>query len=279
MRRVIGIVASIALVGVGTLLLVGYVSGAEERALAGEELVGVLVVDQAIEVGAAVEDIADAVRFEQVPVKVRVEGAVDGLEDLAGLVTTSGLLPGEQITTSRFADPASLLVHQSVERPPGTVQVTVSLSPERAVGGRLVPGDTVAVIASFDPFDVTFIEPGEVIDGGGAGSEGSPIYVGSTGDDESAGLQTPNSTHLILHGILVTNVQVEQLPPAPAEGRDADAPDLAPTGNLLITMAVTPADAEKIVFTAEHGFLWLAADDEDIDVDDSSIQTRGSIYR
>ena len=115
MRRVIGVVVSIALVGVGTLLLVGYVSGAEERALAGEELVGVLVVDQEIEVGAAVEDIADAVRFELVPVKVRVEGAVDGLEDLAGLVTSSGLLPGEQITTSRFADPASLLVHQPVE--------------------------------------------------------------------------------------------------------------------------------------------------------------------
>jgi len=272
-------VASIALVGVGILLLVGYVSGAEERALAGEELVGVLVVDQEIEEGASVEDITDAVRFEQVPAKVRVEGAVDGLEDLTGLVAGSSLLPGEQITAARFTDPVSLLVHQPVERPPGTVQVTVSLSPERAVGGQLVPGDTVAVIASFDPFDVTFVEPGEVIDGGDGQGEGPPIYLGSTGEEESNGLRTPNSTHLILHGIVVTNLQVEQLPTAPVEGSTDDVPDLAPTGNLLVTMAVTPADAEKIVFTAEHGFLWLAADDEDISVDDASIQTRGSVYR
>jgi len=279
MRRILGIVASIALVGLGILLLVGYVNGAEERALAGEELVGVLVVDQAIEAGATVEDIRADVRFEQVPAKVRVEGAVDGLDDLSGLVTASNLLPGEQITVGRFTDPVSLLVHQPVERPPGTVQVTVSLSPERAVGGQLVPGDTVAVIASFDPFDVTYVEPGEVIDGGEGEGDGSPIYVGSTGDGDSSGMRTPNSTHLILHGIVVTNIQVEQLPVAPVEGSNADVPDLAPTGNLLVTLAVTPVDAEKIVFTAEHGFLWLAADDEDIDVDDTSIQTRGSVYR
>jgi len=279
MRRIIGIAASIALVGVGTLLLVGYVSGAEERALAGEELVGVLVVDEAIEEGASIEEITSAVRFEQVPAKVRVEGAVDGLEDLTGMVAASGLLPGEQITVARFTDPVSLLIHQPVERPPGTVQVTVSLSPERAVGGQLVPGDTVAVIASFDPFDVTFVEPGEVIDGGESGGEGSPIYVGSTGEGDSSGMRTPNSTHLILHGIVVTNIQVEQLPVATVDGSDVDLPDLAPTGNLLVTLAVTPVDAEKVVFTAEHGFLWLAADDEDISVEDSSIQTRGSVYR
>jgi len=275
-RRIIGIVASVALLGAGTLLLVGYVRGAEDRALAGEELVSVMVVDEAIEAGISVEEIAESLRVEQVPVKVLVEGAISDIAGLSGMVTAADLLPGEQLTAARFADPVSLLVHEPVEQPPGTVRVTVSLSPERAVGGQLIPGDTVGVIASFDPFDVTSAEPGEVIDG--EGGEGVPIYVGSTAEGEPAGLKTPNSTHLILMGVVVTNVQVEQLPVSP-EDATADVPDLAPTGNLLVTLAVAPADAEKVVFTAEHGFLWLVSDDETTVDDDTAIQTRETVYR
>jgi len=275
-RRIIGIVASVALLGAGTLLLVGYVRGAEDRALAGEELVSVMVVDEAIEAGISVEEIAESLRVEQVPVKVLVEGAISDIAGLSGMVTAADLLPGEQLTAARFADPVSLLVHEPVEQPPGTVRVTVSLSPERAVGGQLIPGDTVGVIASFDPFDVTSAEPGEVIDG--EGGVGVPIYVGSTAEGEPAGLKTPNSTHLILMGVVVTNVQVEQLPVSP-EDATADVPDLAPTGNLLVTLAVAPADAEKVVFTAEHGFLWLVSDDETTVDDDTAIQTRETVYR
>ena len=276
MRRIIGIVASVALLGAGTLLLVGYVRGAEDRALAGEELVSVMVVDEAIEAGVSVGEIAESLRVEQVPVKVLVEGAISDIAGLSGMVTAVDLLPGEQLTTARFADPVSLLVHEAVEQPPGTVRVTVSLSPERAVGGQLIPGDTVGVIASFDPFNVTSAEPGEVIDG--EGGEGVPIYVGSTAEGEPAGLKTPNSSHLILMGVVVTNVQVEQLPVSP-EDATADVPDLAPTGNLLVTLAVAPADAEKLVFTAEHGFLWLVSDDETTGDDDTAIQTRETVYR
>jgi pilus assembly protein CpaB len=158
--------------------------------------------------------------------------------------------------------------------------VTLSLSPERAVGGQLVPGDTVSVLASFDPFNVDYVEPGEAVDAGGIDGNGDPIFIGSTGDEDGPGLRTPNSTHLILHGVVVTNLQVERRPTAAENDADnADVPDLAPTGNLLVTLAVQPADAERIVFTAEHGFVWLAADDEDISVIDTSIQTRESIYR
>ncbi len=276
MRRILGIVLSVALLGAGTVLLVGYVRGAESRALAGEELVGVLVVDRALPAGATVEEIAEAVRLEQVPAKVAVAGAVADLAPINGMVATTDLLPGEQLAVGRFTDPVDLLVHEAIEQPTGTVLVTVSLSPERAVGGQLVPGDLVGVIASFDPFDVTFAEPGEVIDG--EGGEGIPIYVGSTAEGEPSGLKTPNATHVILLGVIVTNVQVEQLPVAP-EDASADLPDLAPTGNLLVTLAVAPADAEKVIFTAEHGFLWLVGDDGTADADGTTIQTRETVYR
>lgn len=275
MRRTIGIIVSVALVGIGALLLVAYVRGAEERALAGEELVGVYVVDRPIPQGASLEEVVESLRIEEVPVKVAADGGVADLEELDGLVAGVELVPGEQVLASRFVDPAEMSPYTPVEVPAGLLEVTISLSPERALGGRLVPGDTVAVVASFDPFAVTAVEPGveEPIDLG----DGTDVYIGSSGEDDDTGLRTPNSTHLILGGILVTNVQVERLPAEPAE--EGAAPALAPTGNLLVTLAASAPDVEKIVFTMEHGFLWLAGEGDEARITGTGIQTRGTIYR
>jgi pilus assembly protein CpaB len=275
MRRTIGIIVSVALVGIGALLLVAYVRGAEERALAGEELVGVYVVDHPVAQGAAADEVIDALRVEQVPVKVAADGGVESLDEIEGLVTNVDLVPGEQVLTSRFVDPAEMSPYSPIDLPDDLLQVTVSLSPDRALGGALVPGDTVAVIASFDPFEVRAVEPGteEPIDLG----DGTDIYIGSTEDGDESGLRTPNSTHLIMGGVLVTNVQVERLP---TEGdTEGAAPALAPTGNLLVTLAASPAGIEKIIFTMEHGFLWLAGEGSEARILGTEIQTRGTIYR
>ncbi len=89
-------------------------------------------------------------------------------------------------------------------------------------------------------------------------------------------LQTPNTTHIIIHKILVTGIQVEELP---ADEPDAiGAVELSPTGNLLITIAASAEDIEKIVFTAEHGTLWLALEDADAPVVATDIRRRANIY-
>ena len=281
MRRILGTVLAVVLAVGGTLLLVGYVRNAEDRALAGEELVPVLVVEQPIERGAGSDGLTAAVRLEKVPAKVRAADAVADLADLEGLAAAVDLMPGEQLLLSRFAAPETLIVHRRVEAPPDLLEVTVALTPERAVGGQLQPGDLVAVIASFDPFDSTAEEPGETVGSGVAldpGTESDAPFVGTT-DGEEDPARTPNSTHLILHKVLVTNVQVEQLPRQPEEGSEGDVPELAPTGNLLVTLAVAPADAQRIVFTAEHGFLWLAAENADAEEPETIVEQRGTVYR
>ena len=115
---------------------------------------------------------------------------------------------------------------------------------------KLIPGDVVAVIASFQPFELNTFEPsdlapGEVIDP-------SEIFLGTSGegDGEGSGVRSPNSTGLILHNVLVTAVQVEQLPRTATEDLPDDAPALAPTGNLLITLAAPAEAVERIVFTS-----------------------------
>jgi len=62
------------------------------------------------------------------------------------------------------------------------------------------------------------------------------------------------------------------------EEATAGAPDLAPTGNLLVTLALRPADAERLVFTAEHGSIWLAVEGSEVSDSPTPGQTRVSIY-
>ena len=276
MRRAIGIVGAIAVAALGTLLLVGYVRGAEDRALAGEELVEVLVVDQPISQGMPASLLSSSVRLERVPLKVRAEGGVSDLATLTDLVAGTDLFPGEQIVASRFVVAASLSEQDRIEAPPDTLEVTITLSPERALGGQLVPGDIVAVIASFDPFDLNTFEPSDL--GPGEVIDPSEIFLGTSEGGGGSSVRSPAATGLILHKVLITSVQVEQVPRAAAEDLPDDTPALAPTGNLLITLAA-PADAvARIVFTAEHGFVWLAAEGPDVPDTATSIQTRSTVY-
>jgi pilus assembly protein CpaB len=244
-------------------------------------LVGVLVVDREIAAGTPAEDLEGQVRLEHVPAKVAATGAVDDLASLAGKVAAVDLIPGEQLIADRFVTPeeyrGSLGGGGRVEVPDNLLQVTLSLTPERVVGGQLRPGDVVAVFASFDPFPLNTVEPT------GLGPDEIPVITTTTTlpgqEPQTQGGQTPNSTKIILHAVLVTNLQAEELPQTATEEQTAaGAPDLAPTGNLLVTLALEPEDAERLVFSAEHGFVWLALEGPAVDDSDTRVQTRISIF-
>lgn len=147
-RKISGLAGAVGLAAVGTLVLVGYVNAAEDRALAGERLVPVLVVDEPAEKGTLAD--AVVVRTEQVPVKVKASGAVTAMDDLEGMAAAVDLLPGEQVLASRFA-PVEEVGGAGIAD--GLEQVTISLDAQRAVGGRLAPGSTVGVFASFGADD------------------------------------------------------------------------------------------------------------------------------
>ena len=272
-KRVIGFIAALVLALVGTTLLVAYVKGAEDRALAGETIVEVYVAQSRIDQGTPGEDIEDMVLLERIPTKVQVEGAVAALEDIVGLVAAVDLLPGEQITLDRFVARTSLSRYaRAQDAPPGYLEMTMSLSPERFVGGSVNPGDTVAIVASFDPFELGGAPVGET-------PEGDPL-VEIDGILVPADTKTPNSTHIVLEGVLVTNVQVEELPVVEesVDGAPVSRRALAPSGNLLISVALSAEDAERVIFGAEHGQLWFARQTSDIDIRDTQVLTRGRIY-
>ncbi len=275
MKRWMAIAGAIVLAVVGTVLLISYVQSAEQRAREGQELATVLVVDEPIEKGTLAELIGDSVRETDIPLDVLAEDAVAELTELEGLVATTDLVPGEQVIASRFQTPAVVAAESRVEVPPEFLQVTISLQPPRAVGGRLVPGDYVGLIASFAPFDFSAVEPGdeEALEE----AKDSITIIGAGTEEGTPDFKTPNSTLLIIHKVLITGIQVEQAPRELEDGA-ATTVEFAPTGNLLITMAAGAEDIEKIVFVAEHGSIWLALEDVDAPEPITEIRTRGNIY-
>lgn len=227
-QKLIGIIASVVLAGIGTALLVAFVRGAEDRALKGEKPVDVLVVSDTIPKGTKAEEISGMVRMEQVPAKVAARNALADIGSLAGKVAVVDLLPGEQVVPTRFAPPA-----EAAGIPVGMLQVTVALDPVRALGGQIREGDSVGVTASFDD---------------------------------------PESTHLILHKVHVTDVRTNQGDPVTSK---ADGP--SPASPVMVTLALDAPSVEKVVFAAEHGRLWLSWEPKEANEAGTKVQTRAGV--
>lgn len=274
-RRVVGFVAALVLAVVGTIMLVAYVGGAEDRALEGEEVVEVLVVDERIREGTRAEDVEGSVRTERVQTKVVIDDPITELEDLEGLVAAVDLLPGEQLSRRRFVSPEALSLFQesSVEVPEGLLEVTIGIDPERALGGLTdLEGKTVAVVASFEPFEFTVPET----------PEGPPVLVEIDGRLIPNTGKTPSVTQTILHDVLVTNVDFDDAPEAPDVDEDEEGIPLlidAPNGSVLVTLALDIEGVERLVFTQEFGNIWLALETEDDADEPSELVDRGNIFQ
>ncbi len=247
-RRIVGVTAAIALAGIGTLVLVAYVGAAEDRALAGERTVDVFVAAKSIERGTPADDITGSVEKERIPAKVSAEDVVTDLAALGDRVAGSTISPGEQITAARFVETSELNELGQVSVPDGMLQVTMSLSPERAVGGLIQPGSTVAVVASFN---------------GGAGG----------GEEGSEGAPDDSATTIIVHKALVTTVQN-----AGTTATDNSDENQAPDGSVFVTLALSGPEVEQVVHTAEFGSVWLAFQPADAP-EDAQIVTPANVLR
>jgi pilus assembly protein CpaB len=279
-KRLAGLLIAAVLALVGTVLLVAYVKKAEDRALEGETFVEVLVVTGGIPSGTPASELEALTALEEIPERLRPDDALTVLTDVEGLVTATVLFDGETLLLGRFVEPDAF-TSTAVEVPEGLLEVTIALSPERAVGGALVPGDTVAVIQSYEPFGYSpGTPPAELPEEERA--EIARLLVQETvlGSLYPGG-ETPSTTHLILSKVLVTNVQIDVNNSTSTP--DEDAPETgrseAPTSNLLVTLALEPNEVERVVFAAEFGNTWLARQDASAATGPTQIETYPEVLR
>src|SRR5918998_3869695 len=172
--------------------------------------------------------------------------AMAGMETVQVLVVEKPVpegTPGEQLLASRFIDPALLADPNAVKIPKGMQELSIALESQRVLGGELKPGATVGVFVSLAKED-----------------------------------ERPAQTHLVLHKVLVSKVQ-RGASAQQQEGAGGDNGTGLPEGGLMVTLAVTAPSAEKIVFGAEHGKIWLSLEPAGADVAGTRVVTESSVYR
>jgi pilus assembly protein CpaB len=232
--------AALLLAVVGAVLLFVYVQGASARAQAGLEPVNVLIVTERVQAGTPSSELAGKVRAEAVPKSAVPEGALASLDQQEGKVTAVGLEPGEQLLGARLVDPHDL-APGTVPVPDGMEEVTLLLSPERILGGRLEAGDKVTIYTSFEKED--------------------------------------QQTGLLFYDVLITAVQKAPSAAKNSSGTGSSEPAVEmPSGSAFITFARSDADASKLIYSAEFGKLWLAKQTDTTAKTEPPVTTFGGLY-
>ncbi len=250
--RLISGVAAVVLALVGAMMLYGYAQGAEARAVEGLDPVDVLVVATAVPAGTPSEELMPFLTMQSLPTTAVGTSALRDLESSTGKVTAVELMPGEQLLAERLVDPNDAAVTGSVEAPEGLQEVSFTIEPDRAVGGKIVPGDTIGIFISM----------------------------------ESGGLEADDvpTTKLALHKVLVTSVQraptaVAVDPAADPEAQARAEAEALPSGSLMLTVAVDTAQATKIVHANQNATLWLSKETAATVEGDSPIIQNKELYR
>ena len=254
--RLLGGIAALLVAIIGTVLLVSYVQNADKRALAGTETESIYVVQKAIPAGASAETIAGSVATKSVPKLAVAENSVTDLASLGSKVSAVALMPGEQLLSSRMVEQNAFLGPSRVQVPSGLQEITLKLPIERVAGGVLKAGDTVGVFLSLEQ-----------------------------ASDAQSGAKA-SKTQLSFHKVLVTAAQFSDGAATQTGTSDAasGASQVSSTsssnaqsdGNYLITLARNSADAERIVFAAEFGKIYLSKEPGDaVESNTGAVDTAG----
>jgi Flp pilus assembly protein CpaB len=223
-----GLVVFLALI-LATLATAGvfmYSRGVQEEANTGGTMAQVVVskvdLPARTDLDQMIKD--DQFRIIQVPEGVVVDGAITSLDQLAGKSNSVAILAGEQIPAARISGnvPGGALAI-----PEGMEAITVSLEASRGVAGSINSGDHVVIYGTYS--DVTDIVTGEklpttttvLVPTAELLAVFRPLASSTFGSDESA-------------------TSGEQLP-----------------GTLAVTLALTPEDSQRFVFTMETGRVWF----------------------
>ncbi len=222
--RIIAVAIAAVLAVVGVVVLVGAFRVASQSAAGGSDLVPVLVVTSEIPAGTAASAASDSITTEQVPSAYLVQGAVQKAGQLSGKVAAVTLEPGEQLIGSRWVTPSELAsAGGSAAVPAGLQQISIAVDAQRTAAGHIGVGSHVGVFVSLD-----------------AGTDGQAV------------------TELLLNDVLVTSVGAAS--GSSGDGTQAIGTSTASSvsGSTLVTFALSADDAQKLVYGAEFGRIWLS---------------------
>lgn len=246
-RKSTGIIASVALALLGSIVLFKVVSAKSEVAkpVAAEPMVQVWVATRDIPKGTPANQMqaAGMVAQKQIVQADRQADAVTDLNVIIDKIAADPIYNGDQILLGRFI---SLEKARSASVDPGKIAVTLILSADR-IGG-IKSGDTAGVVATFAPNEANAAAPAGV-------------------------------SHLTMHKVSVLNVSPfgAAAPPTTVAGADINAPLAA--GQYAVTLAVEGADAERLIFINQFGIVNLVNEPLEAGETNTKLVTFENVYQ
>jgi pilus assembly protein CpaB len=232
-RRLVAIVAALALAAVATVALVSYLRDIEREALAAVETVDVFVARDGIPGGMTVESaqaqgllVRDAAPRSLVP-----RSAVNSLDEIEGRVAATDLVAGEVLVRERFVLPTDARAMLPIPDDMQAMSLEVSIPP--GVAGFIQNGDTISILAHL---------------------------AAPAADEQEDAAEGDVRVQYLLHNVPVLNVGQRVVVTEEEGERDVVRRD---ENRVLLTVALDPVDAEKLAFALFNGDLWLTLVPED----------------
>ncbi len=237
MSRRFGLLAVAFVVAMlGTFAVFSYVSKVEAKTLDGAQPVDVLVASEQLLAGTSGKALATSKLVQLVPMprKSVPEGALTALDTVGTQTLVSDVFAGEVLLRAKFADQTARTGNLII--PKDKIAMSVELGDPQRVAGFVVPGSEVAIFVT--------IEKGSD-EAQGPSDPAAPAATDDSSDD--------TVTRLLLPRTSVIAVGPSTLRPT----ESAEPADEEAVAKAVLTVAVTQAEAERLVHATQGGSLYM----------------------
>lgn len=248
-RRLIAVLVAVLLAVTGAALVINYVRGADQRAVADAQPVPVYVAEQLVPAGTTLKD---ALRSELITETTVAAAAfpVGALEEIGAdnnaLLALSDVHAGEFLMTDRFGTTPT--GEKAIEVPPGMVAMSVELSDPARVGEFVTPGSHLAIYATHKI---------KLVGGSDEAKEFNDLDV--------------QGTSVLLPDVKVIAMGDTALSaPQPTENEDEEQAQQESAPSFLVTVAVDPKDAPRLAHGITEYTLYAGLRGSDVKITDDS---------
>jgi pilus assembly protein CpaB len=243
-RRLALLIAAVLVAALGTTLVFAYVKKADDRALADQQPVTVLIAKTAISAGTRVIDAANAGSFQtkELPQSAIVPGALSSVDPVKDQVVLSPIFAGQQLLTGMFGATGAAAAETAIAIPVGQIAASFSFGDPQRVAGFVQPGSTVAVFMTLT-------------------------------DKKNPDIR---QTRVLLPKVTVIAVGPTTITP-PADPAKAN-PEAQPRA--MLTLALTQAQAQRLIFAnAFGGGLYLGLVNDKSVISKTNIVSDQNLFR
>ena len=246
--KTIAVILALVLAVIATFAIFTYVQGIEERAFEDAELVEVFVAEGPIPAGTEAGEASDAglIARDTAPRGNVPVGAITDLGQIEGLVAVERVLTGEILLRERWGTTEEIGV--GFEIPEGFEAIAVEVGIPPGVAGFIRGGDRVSLIATIEA-------PGDTVT-----------------DADGTVTEEPGE---VRSEYLLQSIEVLEVGQRTTQAEDEQG---APQGTVLMTVALQPEDAERLVFAIENASLYFTLLPEDAEPQDTPGRTLEDLF-